>query len=319
MPGFAILLLAVAMADLNTLFRPAPGWSGADAAYSIPLSRHRTLWLFGDTFTQPIVNGRRTGLDMVNNSAAWSDIPPTTMQFFTHPGRALLTPPKGWFWPSDGVRVGHHLYLFMKRMEHAGNPAPFDFAWRDTWLIDVRNPDAPPTEWRWNGHPMDHLLGIAVLRDGSYLYSVGQQGKDLVLARALLTDLFSWAWWHDGRWVADPTQASNVFPDGATEMSLTRVPGRDGVYAVYTQFGIGPEIVYRHAPSIEGPWSEPHPLYHCAEQHVLLYGAKAHEELAAGPGELVVTYCRNLEVFEDNIAHPDVYFPRAISLQIPAR
>ncbi|MBW1688033.1 MAG: hypothetical protein JRS35_23595, partial [Deltaproteobacteria bacterium] len=44
------------------------GWLGGDAAYSIPLSRSETLWLFGDTFVGAPGQEDRQGAAFVHNS-----------------------------------------------------------------------------------------------------------------------------------------------------------------------------------------------------------------------------------------------------------
>src|SRR5438270_9691186 len=56
--------------DLTRLFTRSEGWTGSDGAYSIPLGPDRTLWLFGDTFIGRVVDGKRVGARMVNNTAA---------------------------------------------------------------------------------------------------------------------------------------------------------------------------------------------------------------------------------------------------------
>src|SRR5688572_29217881 len=64
---------AVPNVALTRAFENFDGWTGGDAAYSLPLSRTRGLWLFGDTFIGKIENGVRTKAEMVHNTAAWLD------------------------------------------------------------------------------------------------------------------------------------------------------------------------------------------------------------------------------------------------------
>ena len=46
----------------------AQGWLGADAAYTVPLSPHRTLWLFDDTLSADTVTANRSHCHFVHNT-----------------------------------------------------------------------------------------------------------------------------------------------------------------------------------------------------------------------------------------------------------
>jgi hypothetical protein len=106
--------------------------------------------------------------------------------------------------------------------------------------------------------------------------------------------------------------------DGAPEMSVCRIKGMQGYYAVYFPGGLGPTIALRHAEHPEGPWSEPQTIYHCQEdsKKIFVYSAKAHPELARRDGELPITYCSNTETLQANFANADIYIPRGLLLQL---
>src|ERR1700739_977679 len=62
------------------LFNRTSGWIGGDAAYSIPLSSQKTLWLFGDSWNGTIVKNKRTNATFTahNTIAVQDGIDPTT-------------------------------------------------------------------------------------------------------------------------------------------------------------------------------------------------------------------------------------------------
>ena len=54
----------------DALFDNRKGWTGADGAYSLPLSENVTLWLFGDTWLGDTQNGAHVNATIVNNTVA---------------------------------------------------------------------------------------------------------------------------------------------------------------------------------------------------------------------------------------------------------
>ena len=54
----------------DALFDNRKGWTGADGAYSLPLSDDSTLWLFGDTWLGDIRDGAHVNATIVNNTVA---------------------------------------------------------------------------------------------------------------------------------------------------------------------------------------------------------------------------------------------------------
>jgi hypothetical protein len=342
---------AEALPALTKRFRRTEGWTGADGAYSIPLSPRRTLWLFADTWVGKIEAGRRAGARMVNNSAAWQDTknPKVPLRFFWDAGkppRALLRPAAAdaWYWPGDGAVVGGRLYLFCKVVRRKEKGAPgFQFDWFANDLLCVRNPAEPPTAWKWTARrlpsgPDDLRLGVAICLDGDYLYAYGlfpaRRSKALDaplgvarIARKQLAahDGKGWQYWcstsEGPKWRDRPKDLVALFRDAAPEMSVGKVRGLPGLVATYTAVGLGPEIFVRQARRPEGPWSERLRVYRCPEPRgkLLLYGAKAHAQLSRRDGELILTYCRNLGDLGEHIRRPDVYFPQAVKVALKKR
>ncbi len=150
--------------------------------------------------------------------------------------------------------------------------------------------------------------------------------RRLTVARvpaAKLDDFRAWRFRTSHGWSARPADAAPLGDGLATEFSVTRMPVGQGYVAVYTENGIGPNIVGRFADAPEGPWSPPAPLYMCPEMEkdrgVFSYAAKAHAWAATG-NELVVSYCVNAwelgRVFRDE----KVYRPQFVRVVLgPAK
>ena len=189
----------------DRLFRQNDGWCGADAAYSVPLSGGRTLWLFGDTFVGPSRRGSR----MVHNSIGIQDGP--------DPAQAGLTPyfggtrddpmpffpadPGTWLWPMAGARTAAGLVVFFMRVRSARPDLPTVLeAWRaegslhffevfDWTAALVRDPDLPVGEWQVQmlaTPPATNRVmpGAGAVAVGDHLYAYGwRDGHELRAGR----------------------------------------------------------------------------------------------------------------------------------------
>ncbi len=181
------------------------GFLGADAAYSIQLSEHRTLWLFGDTFinlAEPNAINRR-GASMIANSIALRDChtAPCVLRYvFRTKTKAGIQYPQAFFttknkktalWPRDGFFYQGKVYIFLleiKRLPPKDND-PFGFKIIGVRFIRLSPSESSPNEWKIDlldrfarGENTAAILpGTAILRkDGQvfidnnhYLYLIG--------------------------------------------------------------------------------------------------------------------------------------------------
>jgi hypothetical protein len=346
--ALALTLHALPNPGLQKAFVNTSGWTGGDAAYSVKLSSHRSLWLFGDSLIGRIDKGVRTKMDMINNSAAWLDqdsIGAFKAQWFwkksPHCAQAasLLSPKDShaYYWPSAVLQNSGKLAIFCKVVKNIpGDKTGFGFDWFAEDLILVENATDAPTKWRTQTLPLPGgevqiLPGAAAVEYGdfSYIYGTRKQNNvhNVVLMRVPTSELYSgrqpkFQFWSERRWLPDPLEATTLFA-GAPEMSVSRVDGLPGFWCVYSENGLSPRIMLRHADRPEGPWSEPTLAYTAPEPlhdaSIFCYGAKHHPELAREPRTLVITYCLNLEQSSRHRTRPFVYFPRALTLQVTPR
>lgn len=341
----------LAQADelLSRQFMHMKGWTGADAAYSVPLSSKQTIWLFGDTFIGTVKEKKRINTVMINNTVALQDIGPPAgdLQFFWKkkngkPDSIFQSDNRDhWFWPGDGAYLNARLVLFLHQIKRKpGDDSAWGFISDKDLIASVANPHSPPLEWKYTKSelPTGLTWGSAVLADGDWLYvycEYPKAGKDffkhpLILARIkkdllLISNKTTWQYLckksssdSDGIWKTNLEDPVILMQDGAPEMSVCRIRGKSGFYAIYFPGGLGPAIMLRHAEHPEGPWSAPQTIYKCPEDQkkIFVYSAKAHPELAEKDGELPITYCRNTESLQANFEHADIYVPRALRLKL---
>lgn len=324
----------VAWPEANALFHRDARFIGADGAYSVDLGGERVLWLFGDTLVARDHERPHRGAAFLRNSVAlqtgrdplsayvrhyWRTEDGEPRSFFPEPSDA------SWLWPAHGARVGDTLVLFFELLHNEGEPGPWSFA-GDGWTAAVvTNPDDPPSTWAVtpatlpaDGPSTSGALGEACVVDGEHLYTYGTSGDRhaVTLARFAVTaaaagDLSTpEAYCGGGRWAVDCTPAT-LFSPGAPEFSVHFDPTLERwLWVASGGFGAAP-IVWRAAPRLEGPWSDPTVVFRPPEASrdgAFVYAAKAHPELDGGGG-LVVTYVPS--AFDDAPASLDglYYFP----------
>ena len=187
--------------EADRLFRRDPTWRGADAAYSVPLSGGRTLWLFGDTF----LGADRRAARIVHNTIGIQERPdPSTARLVTHTGGTAEDPepffvaePGTWLWPMAGARTDVGIVVFFMRVRSARPDLPTMLdAWRAEGSLNffevfdwtaalIENPDDPVDGWRVTmletPPAVDRVMpGAGAVADGEHLYAYGwRDGHEL--------------------------------------------------------------------------------------------------------------------------------------------
>ena len=333
----------------DSLFDRQKGWTGADGAYSLPLSDELTLWLFGDTWLGDIQDGGHVNATIVNNSVAVQhglSPPKASLEFYfgrtsiENPG-AFIRPAdgRGWFWIYHGVLTRQGLYIFLVQIERTEEPPGSGFEIIGTWLGHVANPEESPDHWQIDRHRIpwgnfsssaNMFFGSWVLKQGPWLYVYGTtedvvdgfHHKHLILARVAedrLSKFDPWRFYIKGNWSSDFTEAERLCGGMANEYSVSFLPSRGKFIVVYSENGSSRNIVARFGSQPWGPWSEPVGLYQCPEmstdEGILCYAAKGHPELSLTPDELIVTYVANSTDFYKMAADARLYRPRFIRVR----
>jgi Domain of unknown function (DUF4185) len=334
--------------EYDALFQQRDGWIGADGAYSTPLSKDKTVWLFSDTWVGKIRDGRRVDATIVNNSVAIQDGvgPNANVRFSVRRDEhkkpvALIVPSDGhgWYWLQAGTRVGDKLYLFLTQIERTSDPGVFGFHQIGQWLGVVDNPDADPLDWHIEQRKLPCTLfqalrqinfGAGLLVDGNDLYIYGTDEdrtkhpmeRFLIAARVpmeQIDDFAQWQFYDDGKWTNNFQSSSRLTDGVAAELSVSYVPAVKKYVLVYSEAGLSPNILIRTAPTPTGPWSQPVSVYRCPEagwdNRIFCYAAKNHPELA-GNGELLISYAANSFELSHVVADARLYWPRFIRVKL---
>ena len=329
--------------DLDARFTNAKGWIGADGIYSVALPGNRTAWLFSDTWTGVLQDGKRAQAHMINNSVGVTE--GTDPARFYYPtdkdgqAAALFTPSdgRGWYWLWAGVRDGGRLGLFAARVKKTDGGGAFGFAPFGTALGEVENPQDAPTAWRvrWQDMPGSWKPRVfwgssALVHDNfAYVYGYEENGgkgldfrRQMLLARApsgKLADFAAWRFYGKGAWHAEAEQAEPVCPGVATEYSVTFISARKRFLLVTHEMFLSPKIVARTAENPWGPWSDTIGLYTCPEANssrgVFCYAAK-HQLVFSDDQTLAISYAANANDTATVLNDPSLYVPRFIRVPV---
>ncbi len=337
---FALAAAAATPApDLDARFASSNGWLGADGIYSVALPGDRTAWLFSDTWTGVLKDGRRDQPRMINNSVGVTEGSGPARFFFPAgaEGKAAtpFTPPdgRGWYWLWAGARDGQRLGLFAARVEKAGGGGAFGFALFGTALGIVENPQDAPAAWRarWRDLPAawaPHLFwGSSALSHGGYIYVYGyteNKGKGLDFQRSMLVarapagqldDFAAWRFYGKSAWHESAKEAEPSCPGVATEYSVTYIPARKRFLLITHDLFLSPKIIARTAETPWGPWSDKTEVYACPESSgargIFCYAAK-HQPVFSTDDTLAISYAANANDMGTVLNDLSLYVPRFI-------
>ncbi len=349
-PTHAIDWNSESLPAYDQLFQRTNGWIGADGNFTVALTNGLTLWLFSDTFIGEVHGGHRSHAIMIHNSAAWQQgIDPASarVEFFYSKAAdgnptSLISPAdgRGYFWLFDGVMARGKLYLFLVQIESTPAGGAFGFRQIGTWLGEVSNPLAPPTEWEIaqkkipfesHGANENYSFGSAVLVTNGFVYIFGTReskgtGKRMILARALETDSGNFSGWQfrsKDSWTTNAADMADLCNGMASEYSISWLPALQQYVLVCTENGLSEKIMVRTAPEPWGLWSAATVVYRCPEaaqdKRTFCYSAKAHPMLAAATDELIVTYAANSFEFSQLMDNAQLYWPRFVRVKTGAK
>jgi hypothetical protein len=326
------------------------GWLGGDCAFSLPLSKERVLWLFGDSFIQDKNLLSRKGAAFINNSIAiqqgsllngdhsihfyWNNEDSNPRAFFETEND------QGFLWPLSAVLIGEKLFVFCVRIEITDPEKIFGFKQIGNEIFCIENPDDQTNQWKMNVHKLQfqrHLGGFGsnFLFKEDYLYIYGYRNSrtnwnnaiiNFIIARIRVDqsheiyDLKNWEYLDGatGKWYKDIYQMKPVIEYFTTEYSVTFLPEINKYILVANAWNHPHPITIRFSDTPFGIFSEPQIVYHCPEiewsSNYFCYAAKAHPELAEQDNELVISYMTNSKVLQECIDDLRIYFPRFVKI-----
>lgn len=307
----------------NVLFtRYEGGWTGGDGTYSVPLPDGRNLWLFGDSFVDP-VNPDRTrpsNSRLVHNSFVIQK----GEKIFPLPGgtsespSAFISPEdkNRWYWPFHGVIEKNRLYVFLAQYERTGDK-PWDFRYQGTTDVGIFS---LPELKLLSKKPLqfDSLItfGTWILEDGRYTYIYGVENvnstKFAIVARSEKENLLSqWTYYDGYKWSKNFHTRAHILKGVSSQFSVIRLKGR--YYFITQQDRFGEKIMCYESKSLHGPWINAKVLYITPEKRgsIYTYNALAHPQFTRN-NELLISYNVNSLNIQDIFRDADNYRPRFI-------
>ena len=328
-------------------------WLGADAAYSIPISKGRVVWIFGDTLMgkERVVTGdiprmvrNSIGVSTCDASQGWKieyairkDNAGQSLDFFQSPSKAH------WYWALDGFFHQDSLWvsLLCIRDKPVEGSAALAFETCGADLAKVSNLGASPQEWKVEVFPLvpdgvrAYPSSTAVV-SGDHAYILAnyeEKPNPMLLTRIPLNGLASpkenlQYLAKDGSWKPglDPSNARHVMTPGASEMSVRYHPDlKKWVAVMIGQPFPSDKILFRTAPELAGPWSDGQVIHRIAEMQpgspgydkdTFCYAAKEHPEFET-PGKLFFTYVCNSFTVSKVATTPSIYFPQTVTMPMP--
>jgi hypothetical protein len=242
------------------------GWFGGDAAYSIPISAGKSVWLFGDTFVGDPDQRTRSGATLVHNSIAISECLPDGEWKIEYSWgrkddgapRAFLAAERSdrYWWLFDGFLHEDRLYIGLLEVEPSEPRGPLNlpFRYRGMKLARVENHRDAPENWEIDVLSLSEnakaIPGSAMVTHDGHLYlftflDLDAERFPRMLSRVSLTafeqlpprpaDQLEYLA-RDGRWVAglDPANGLILMQDNATEMTVRYHPEIDRWLALYS-------------------------------------------------------------------------------------
>lgn len=342
-PLHAAEFVASIAPDLNAPFRTTNGWTGADGAYSIPLSRNKTLWLFSDSWVGKVRDGKRTDTKMINNTIAIQEHGKAPKFYYrtnaTGAAESFIKPVdgRGFYWLFHGTRTRDGLFFFLRQVEIVNPKSVFGFRGFNTALAHIKNPDDHPLKWRieqvqfpfaeYDGK-YSTVFGAAVMKDKGFVYIYGNRSapekadKGMLVARVperKFAVFDEWRFFSNGEWKSDFKSATPICAEAPSEASVSYWPALKKYVFVHT-IGLSGTVAIRTGDTPVGPWSEPIEIYKAPEMNypakVFVYAGKAHPQLSKKRDELIITYASNsFDIFEI-IKDARLYYPHFLRVKL---
>ena len=332
----------------DLMIQNGPGWTGADASYSLALPDGDSLFLWSDSYIGTVnaqTRLRSSDLFQAHNSlTVWNAVtgsyttvgyPPKASSYFVPSNK------KNWYWvggslltqPSPGVyQIEVMLSQWTPQIKFVGNSVA-TLSYPSFSIVSVVPVQSTSTSIIW---------GSWLLQSGGYTYvyglkDPGNDNKEPYVARvaslANLTNSNLWQYWNatTGSWKSGASNATQM--SGVTaitgEYSVNLFTASTGPFYMLTgtdpqnpPYPLWSHVTTYYSCSPQGPWSTKTIVYTtpeagapgCKVGTLLTYNAKAHPEFTDSTGVLL-SYNVNANAGSDLVCAND-YIPRWVRIQI---
>jgi hypothetical protein len=323
------------------LLRDNPsGVIGMDVGSSVSLGGGKSRFLFGDTFlgvfdadgSRNIHGAVHSSTVVVDDAAVGTCFAGSAFETSAGSVAQLLAPTQDMAWPLGPARVdGGTLELTYTWVQSdtndplgfrtLGNGIVYGPASAASLPVDVRALSAPVN---------DGMPAAWIVRDDyAYLYRCGSQlgaGWDpCIVGRAPvagLTDLASYRYYVSGKGYVGAVAEASIVTEGAPAFTVTYSAYVQAYLEVYVE-PFGSAIYARTASAPEGPFSNKVALWRCSlpadDPNASCYAGFEHPQLDSSDGRhIVVTYSTNTTDFGSMVRHPNLYWPRLVTVDLAA-
>jgi len=275
------------------------GWLGGDAIYSVPISKIKSVWFFGDSFVGKNNLTDRNKSNFIANSVAvstcnnnlWNikyywkknNFPGTDSAMFNPKIRKQEREYK--YWPKDGFFHNNKLYVLFDRIGYRPELGIMGFESIGTVMITIENPDQYPTKWIYSiktfTEGKEISPGISIVKKSKYVYFFtnltddenypSHKNRPVILLRLALNNLHSpsnnlqiLTNSDNNKWItgSDWKSGKIIMEKGTTEMSVRFHPDKNLYVAVMNQPDFFTKnIISKSSRKISGPWINDQNIY----------------------------------------------------------
>ncbi|MBK5194440.1 MAG: DUF5005 domain-containing protein [Proteiniphilum sp.] len=313
--------------------------TGGDGTYSIALPDGRSLFLMGDSYTGPVINGSRSMSDhMFRNSYILYDNGRVTALLDANGENTSAAIPPGvtnehekWYWPGHGFARDNKLFIFQTLM-YQGEPGMWGFRYKTTDILEYSLPDIKLKSTKtipFEGSTDIHF-GMAVLDDNDYIYIYAQVDvdngwdpiSDALVARTTIDKLYTaWEYFDGTSWSLHASDAAKMEGFSTVPVSSQfNVFKLNDKYVLLTQskqFNSG-EIYTFISDHPQGPWYNKKLIYKIQEKenpNLFTYNAMAHPQFEK-EGMILISYNVNNQDFVQQHDDVSTYRPRFLWIDI---
>lgn len=316
----------------KTIIQDNSGVTAGDGMYSIALPDGRSIFLMGDSYVGPVINGRRsTGDHMYRNTYNVYDNGKTTALYAVNGGTTSAAVPPGvtnegqkWYWPGHGYVVDNTLYIFQTLM-YQGSEGSWGFMYETTHILEYSLPDLKlKKDTRIPFYGADNIhYGMAALNDGDYQYIYAQVDIEndwdpiatVQVARTTVDKMYSeWEYYNGSGWSLNPADAVDLAGlNGVAVSSQFNVFKLRDKYVLFTSAkNWNSRQVYTFVSDTPyGPWRNRKLIYQLPElpqSNWYSYNAMAHPQFEKN-GMILGSYCVNTDNFSEQFSNVESYRP----------
>lgn len=294
------------------------GVTGSDGVISFSLSNGKSVFMMGDSFFKPVINGVRDyNSKMINNAFIIVDkknhISKSIFKGTFNNPKTLLTPKnkdsiKEYYWPGHGFEFNNEIHVFMSRFTHDTD---------DTWGFTYTGTDYLKLEKSSYNIIFQEDVPFSMINDVHYGHSminkndytyiygskvIGNQAN-LHVARATINKentLYNYEFFDGNNWVDNPkaSQALKGINKDVPEQFSVFMHNEKYILLIQERDLASGNIYSYISDSPNGPWTNEKHLYHTTDQEqykeskVFTYNAVAHPQFIKDD-KLLVSYCIN--------------------------